>query len=164
MNIRHIEAADAAEFLTLLKEVDNSGTMLFEPNERQSSIEQERQKINNLLKKDNSTILVAEDNHALVGYLISIGGTVNRNKHCAYLVIGIAANYRGKGIGEMLFKQLFIWAKATGLSRLELTVMAHNHPAQKLYQKLGFTIEGEKNHSLIIDGEPINEYYMFKLL
>jgi hypothetical protein len=29
---------------------------------------------------------------------------------------------------------------------------------------MGFILEGEKVHSLIINGEPVNEYYLYKLL
>ncbi|WP_010531391.1 GNAT family N-acetyltransferase [Lentibacillus jeotgali] len=49
-------------------------------------------------------------------------------------------------------------------TRLELTVIKDNMKAVKLYQKMGFQIEGEKVHSLIIDGQPANEYYMYKLV
>jgi RimJ/RimL family protein N-acetyltransferase len=42
--------------------------------------------------------------------------------------------------------------------------MAHNSGAIALYKKMGFEIEGTKNHSLIVDGMYIDEYYMAKLV
>ncbi len=63
-----------------------------------------------------------------------------------------------------LFQRLFEWAKEMKLTRLELTVMKTNAKAYQLYRNLGFTVEGEKIHSLLVDGEPVNEYYLYKLL
>ncbi|RKO61454.1 hypothetical protein Cdeb_01403 [Caldibacillus debilis GB1] len=43
-------------------------------------------------------------------------------------------------------------------SRPELTVIKDNEKAFNLYRKMGFVLEGEKVHSLIINGKPVNEY------
>jgi RimJ/RimL family protein N-acetyltransferase len=59
---------------------------------------------------------------------------------------------------------VFQWAKEKEISRLELTVIKDNVKAFNLYKKMGFILEGEKVHSLIIDGLPVNEYYLYKLL
>jgi RimJ/RimL family protein N-acetyltransferase len=56
------------------------------------------------------------------------------------------------------------WSKSHQLKRLELTVMTHNNPAVNLYKRMGFQIEGIKKCSLIIDGNPVDEYCMSKLL
>ena len=47
---------------------------------------------------------------------------------------------------------------------LELTVMTHNTAGIALYKKQGFAIEGTKRHSLLINGQFIDEFYMSKLL
>ncbi len=49
-------------------------------------------------------------------------------------------------------------------SRLELTVRCDNTSAIALYQKQGFTIEGTKYRSLLVEGEYVDEYYMGLLL
>lgn len=56
------------------------------------------------------------------------------------------------------------WAKNKGMTRLGLTVIKNNKKAFHLYRKLGFSLEGEKINSLMINGRPMNEYYMYKLL
>jgi RimJ/RimL family protein N-acetyltransferase len=56
------------------------------------------------------------------------------------------------------------WARRVGLHRLELTVMPHNERAIALYQKRGFSIEGEISHSLYIDGEYVDEFLMAKIV
>ena len=50
------------------------------------------------------------------------------------------------------------------IHRLELSVVTHNEAGLRLYKKMGFKIEGTKRHSLLIDGEFVDEYYMSKLL
>lgn len=69
-----------------------------------------------------------------------------------------------KGVGTKLFTKLEEWAKERAIHRLELTVMVHNIAGIALYKNMGFEIEGTKRHSLFIDGNYVDEYYMSKLL
>ncbi|MBE1556808.1 GNAT family N-acetyltransferase [Sporosarcina limicola] len=164
MLIRIAEPNDAAQLVNLIQQVENSNFMLFEPGERTLSVEQQKKRIESMKEEKSSTILIAEDNGIVVGYLVVIGGNPNRAKHSVYLVIGIEENYRGKGIGAKLFTKLDEWARDQYIHRLELTVMVHNKAATALYEKMGFEIEGTKRHSLFIDGKYIDEYYMSKLI
>ncbi|KYC85931.1 GNAT family N-acetyltransferase [Heyndrickxia sporothermodurans] len=164
MNIRVIQQTDALAFAQLCKEIDESGFMLYEPGERVIDLEKEEKRIENFLNDDRSIILVAEDDEKLIGYIVAIGGNVKRTRHSAYLVLGVSENYRGRGVASRLFENLFAWAKANAFTRLELSVIKDNIKAVNLYRKMGFIIEGEKVHSLIIDGKPVNEYYLYKLL
>lgn len=121
--------------------------------------------IKQIKESNNSTILVAEaENNELIGYLFAIGGGVKRNKHSAYIVVGISKAYRGKGLGTKIFKELEQWAILHNIYRLELTVVTRNKNGLSLYQKSGFEIEGTKRKSLYIDDEFVDEYYMSKLL
>ncbi|MEK5521474.1 GNAT family N-acetyltransferase [Heyndrickxia sp. FSL W8-0423] len=164
MNIRVIQQTDALAFAQLCKEIDESGFMLYEPGERVIDLEKEEKRIENFLNDDRSIILVAEDDEKLIGYIVAIGGSVKRTRHSAYLVLGVKENYRGRGVASRLFESLFAWAKEKRFTRLELSVIKDNVKAVNLYRKMGFIIEGEKVHSLIIDGKPVNEYYLYKLL
>jgi len=164
MIIRKIKEDDATRFLELQKSVDQSGFMLFEPGERQWTVEQQQQSINRILSEENSIIFVAEENQQLAGFIVGLGSQLIRNKHSAYLVLGVHEDFRGKGVATQLFQQIFNWAKERGITRLGLTVIKTNEKAIRLYKKMGFEIEGEKVHSLIIDGKAVNEYYMYKLI
>jgi RimJ/RimL family protein N-acetyltransferase len=163
--IREISASDAAAFLMLNKELDReTAYMLYEENERATTLEQQKKMITTFLKMPNSTILVAEQDGQLVGHLSVIGGSVNRKKHSAYLAIGVLRSYGNQGIGTSLFEKMENWAARSGIKRVELTVMTHNEPAISLYKKMGFKIEGEKVCSLVVDGKSVDEYYMGKIL
>lgn len=165
MLIREIKLDDAESLINLIKQVESeSQFMLFESGERNIGPEQQEKRIEAMKKEGNSTIFVAEENNELIGYLIAMGANAKRNKHSVYLVIGILTQYRGLGIGTKLFKQLEEWATEHSIHRLELSVVTRNEAGLQLYKKMGFNIEGTKRHSLFINGEFVDEYYMSKLL
>jgi len=165
MIIRTICEDDAEQFLTLCNQRDlETQFMLLEPGERKNTLEEQRTQIEILLRQENQTIFVAEQDKHLIGYLAASGGTFKRNRHSAYLVIGILQAFTGQGIGTQLFQSLEDWAKQQHIHRLELTVMTHNTVGIALYKKQGFAIEGTKRHSLLINGQYVDEFYMSKLL
>ncbi|MGG1220724.1 GNAT family N-acetyltransferase [Priestia endophytica] len=163
--IREILVSDAEKFLTLNKKLDmETNYMLYEKGERNITVEDQSKFIRSFLNTSNSTILVVEQGKELVGYIAIVGGKLNRIKHRAHIVVGILQDYCNRGIGTQLFQKMEDWAKRHHLKRLELTVMTHNERAVFLYKKMGFEIEGIKKCSLIIDGHPIDEYSMSKVL
>lgn len=164
MYIRTAESDDAKQLVKLIKQIENSNFMLFEPGERKTTVDQQRKRIEAMSGEKTSTILVAEENGLLVGYLFAMGGNPVRVKHAVYLAIGVAESSRGQGVGTKLFGKLEEWAKERTIHRLELTVMVHNKAGITLYKKMGFEIEGTKRHSLFVDGNYVDEYYMSKLL
>ncbi|MDQ0232631.1 GNAT family N-acetyltransferase [Metabacillus malikii] len=165
MIIREIRTSDAEKLTSLIQQVEeNSQYMLWEEGERSLQPENQLKMIEIMKKSENSTILIAEDENKLVGYLLINGGKSRRNKHSGYIVIGIHKKFRGKGIGTLLFEELNQWAFKHNLHRLELTVVTRNKAALALYQKIGFEIEGTKRDSLFINGEYLDEYYMSKIL
>jgi ribosomal protein S18 acetylase RimI-like enzyme len=164
MIIRPIEVRDAENFIDLMKIIDESGFMMYEPGERNITVEQQRKIIEKILSEKKSIIFVAEAERKLAGYIAALGGNLKRNQHSTYLVLGVSKEHQGLGIATKLLHHVFEWAKEVGISRLSLTVIKDNAIAIHLYKKMGFILEGEKVHSLIINGEPVNEYYFYKLL
>jgi RimJ/RimL family protein N-acetyltransferase len=162
--IRVAEPNDAKQLVNLIEQVESSGFMLFEPGERKISEEQMGKRIDSIKEEKSSTILIAEDNGNIIGYLFAVGRNPTRVKHSVYIAVGVGENQRGTGIGARLFEALEEWANIQNIHRLELTVMTHNIAGIALYQKMGFEIEGTKRDSLLINGEYVDEYYMSKLL
>ncbi|MGP7817701.1 GNAT family N-acetyltransferase [Niallia sp. 01092] len=165
MIIRKIETSDSENFLTLRKTLDEeSEFMMLEPDERQTTLEQQKEYIKQTLYNHLSLILVCEIDGKIVGYLSATRESFKRMGHSAYIIIGILKAYTGKKIGTNLFSVLEDWAYSNNIHRLELTVMTHNEAAIALYKKMGFQIEGTKKHSLMINNQYIDEYYMAKLI
>jgi ribosomal protein S18 acetylase RimI-like enzyme len=52
--------------------------------------------------------------------------------------VGIAPDWRGRGLGEALLLQAFAGFRSLGLTRARLEVTAQNEPAVRLYRRLGF--------------------------
>ena len=127
-------------------------------------LDSQRLRIEQMLAQANSTILVAEHDERLIGFIEAIGGPFQRTHHCAHIVIGILQRYTGKGIGTQLFIALEAWARRQGLHRLELTVMEQNQAGLALYKKRGFVIEGRLRDSVYVDGKYVDMYSMAKLL
>lgn len=165
MIIRKIEKTDSGQFLELCRRLDEETKfMLFEPGERKSSVEQTEKMISSVVETENSSIFVCEYDGRLIGQMGVMGGRNARNRHSGYIVVGILQEFAGKGIGTKFFQAAEEWAKSVNITRLELTVMTHNEQAVALYKKMGFEIEGRKVHSLIVDGQYVDEYYMGKLI
>lgn len=165
MRVREAVLADATKLAELIQHVESSAEyMLWEAGERTIKPESQQKMIERLQETENSTILVAEHDGKLLGYLFAIGGNARKNRHAVYIVIGIHEHSRGRGIGTLLFQELDLWAKRQGVHRLELTVVKKNTAGLSLYQKAGFEIEGTKKDSLYINGQYVDEYYMAKLL
>lgn len=165
MAIREIQEHDARDFLELgRKLVEETQFMMLEPGERLTTVEEQRERISGTLSKDNSTILVAQSNSKLVGFVTGLGGAYRRNRHSVHVVIGILQAFTGQGLGTKLLSELEKWARGREIHRLELTVMVHNERAIGLYKKMGFEVEGTIRHSLFVNGAYVDEYYMAKLL
>lgn len=165
ITIRTATPDDAAAFLAMRAQIDLETTfMMLEPGERQTTVEQERERQAAIAKSDNKQTFLAEDDGQLVGWLWANGGDFRRNHHNVHIVIGIKAAHTNQGIGTRLFQACEAWAREHGLHRLELTVMTHNQLGLALYKKMGFQIEGTAPDALRVDGEYVDLYYMSKLL
>ena len=166
INIREIRLEDAEKLLKLSQQVDNETKFLMlELNERESTAAETETRIQAILDKENTTLLVAENSDGeLVGFLVADGGEFLRIKHRLYMGIAILQAYTGQGIGTKLFEAMEAWAREHGIHRIELTVMAHNKIAIGLYKKMGYQIEGRRVHSMLIDGQYVDEFYIGKVL
>jgi ribosomal protein S18 acetylase RimI-like enzyme len=72
--------------------------------------------------------------------------------HCGRLGMGVRKDFRRLGIGRRLIDRTIHTAREKGLERIELEVLASNTPAIRLYEKVGFVVEGVKKKTRKIDG------------
>lgn len=114
---------------------------------------------------ENEHLLVAEVKEAEVRKAVGMVGLhVGRNprlRHSASVGIMVHVDYQGKGIGTALLKKVIDLADNwLMLVRVELTAFVENEGAVKLYQSLGFQIEGTKKYAAIRNGRYADEYLM----
>lgn len=165
--VRAANPADAAALLDLRLRLDaETEFMMLEPGERSASLAETETELARIEACPNSVIFVAqaEAGPELAGYLSAEGGPYRRNRHVAWVVLGVRRRYAGRGIGMALLRQVEVWVIGAGIHRLELTVMAYNHRAIGLYRRMGFQIEGIRRQAMRVSGRFVDEYMMAKLL
>ena len=165
VRIRTARPYDAAALLDLMHQLDSeTAFMMYEPGERDSSVQDLARDLAAVARSPNSVVLLAELGGQLAGYVELTGGSFRRSRATAYVVIGVRAHAAGRGIGADLLQQARDWAAAHGVHRLELTVMVHNTRAIGLYERMGFTVEGRRSECLLIDGQFIDEFTMAAII
>ncbi len=82
--------------------------------------------------------LVVLDKHKVVAY---VGSWIILDE-CHITNVAVHPEYKGKKIAYNLLKILMDTVKLRGASAITLEVRVSNHPAQQLYQKLGFEVKG----------------------
>ena len=91
---------------------------------------------------NGTTFFVAEANGKFAGY-IGIDTVLDEG----YVTnIAVLPEFRKLGVGAALLSHTLLFAKEKGLAFISLEVRRSNIGAQKLYQKFGFNIEGERKN------------------
>lgn len=84
---------------------------------------------------DLSKSLVAVEENAIIG----LGMLAQRNNRSWITRLGLVANQRGKGTGEMVMRGLLANSDYLGIEKNMLEVIKGNTPAHQLFRKLDFT-------------------------
>lgn len=109
---------------------------------------------------ENDHYMVAEKAGEVVGVAGLTVGT-GRTRHSGSLFIYVARQQQGQGIGTRLMQSLLDLADNwLLLRRVELTVLTENDGAKRLYERLGFVVEGCRKMSVIAQGELKDEWLM----
>ncbi|HEY7125861.1 MAG TPA: GNAT family N-acetyltransferase [Ktedonobacterales bacterium] len=103
---------------------------------------------------------VAEVNGEVVG-LAGMNVGRGRLRHSGHVFLFVAREYQRQGIGRRLLEALLDVADNwLLLRRVELTVIVGNDHAKRLYERLGFEVEGRRKLSIVSQGELKDEWLM----
>jgi len=80
--------------------------------------------------------------------------------HRGTMGMGLLPDYRGRGLGEKLLRATIDAAVKMGIERVELEVYPSNQRAIRLYEKLGFRLEGTKHKARKLDGKYEDDRFM----
>lgn len=87
-----------------------------------------------------------------------------RRRHVGRIGMAVRDDWQGKGVGTALMQAAIDLAENwLNLSRLEVEVFTDNEPAIRLYQKLGFSIEGTMVRFAFRNGQYVDAYMMARL-
>ncbi len=123
--------------------------------------------MNEILKKTLNGglgILIEDENHKIVGAMLSFQHGPEAFKHTlGNMTMAVDPNYFGKGLGKRIFVD-FVTELAKNrpdIARAELQVRQNNQLAIKIYESVGFVIEGvQKNRILDAQGRLSSDVMM----
>ncbi|MFY0783105.1 GNAT family protein [Peribacillus simplex] len=165
--IRTGELEDAEAVLELQNSVISEGEYFIAvSNEFNKTIEQQRDWIQRSLENERETIIVAEINGEVIGWIGFESENRKRMSHKGSFGLMIRKNYRGMGIGKELVQALLDWAEANPLiEKVSLGVFSTNHRAIALYKSMGFVEEGRKIKEFkMSESEYVDDIIMYKLV
>lgn len=98
--------------------------------------------------------LVAVVDNRIIGFSRCEGSALKRLAHKVEFGVGVIKELWGYGIGKNLLQVSIDWADANNIKKIALQVLETNDKARRLYEKLGFTVEGIlKNDKRLSDGK-----------
>jgi RimJ/RimL family protein N-acetyltransferase len=162
VTIRGAVPDDAPALIECLKRVGGESSYLtFGPEGRGFDEVKQRVVLAEAHAKHNALALVALDGDRIVGNLLFEGGDRPRIRHGGELGISVLQAYAGKGVGRAMLESLIAWAQGSGVVRkLDLRVRSDNLGAIRLYERLGWQIEGLITRDLYVDGVFHDALYM----
>jgi RimJ/RimL family protein N-acetyltransferase len=115
-------------------------------------LEAVRQTVLNVIAHDD-VMFVALVGDEVIGWIDIIPARMEGFRHNGRLGMGVLREYRRMGLGKRLARAAIDKAQTLGLERVELSVLASNTSAIRLYEKLGFEVEGVNRRARKLDGE-----------
>jgi ribosomal protein S18 acetylase RimI-like enzyme len=74
--------------------------------------------------------------------------------------LAVATEARGRGVGRALLGALLEEARRQGALRVTLRVLGHNLPARRLYESMGFVVEGIQPGEFYVAGKYVDDVLM----
>ncbi|MFV0400463.1 MAG: GNAT family N-acetyltransferase [Oscillospiraceae bacterium] len=104
-------------------------------------------------RDDNCLVAVVDDKIVGAVWTRILSGAVrgfgNVDEHTPEFAISLYRQYRGKGIGTRLMRDMLALLKEKGYAQTSLAVQKDNY-AVKMYENVGFTIVGENEEEYIM--------------
>lgn len=155
ITIRPVRADDAEALWRIAREQGVIETTMALPSFR---LEQRARSLAELTADDHYFVAEVEGRVAgLAGLTVGTG----RTRHSGYVFVYVARERQGRGVGTRLLRALLDLADNwLLLRRVELTVLVEHEGAKRLYERLGFVVEGRRKMSVIAQGELKDEWLM----
>ncbi|MBD1381642.1 GNAT family N-acetyltransferase [Metabacillus arenae] len=155
--LRPVRKSDAEDIIEAVKSILDSG--LYIQKEAPRTIEEERAFIDKI-KKNDHMYTAAELDGKVVGIARVMRGELEMKRHTGLFRTWLHETVQGLGIGKELMNYTLEWCKIHQLHKLCLTVFTSNDIATKLYERVGFIIEGVQKEQVYLNGEYDDEMFM----
>ena len=151
---------DLLEFINGLVEED-AMIAVSQKHTRESETDWLARKLTNM-EKDKHVAVVAEADGGVVGSC-ELNPRPGRMSHVGSLGISVKENYRDRGIGQELMRELETRAVKAGIEVLCLEVYSIS-PAVEFYRRLGYVEYGRLPGGIRYKGEYVDAVSMYKLV
>jgi RimJ/RimL family protein N-acetyltransferase len=158
--VRAAEPGDAAALVRLGDEVGGEPEGWLIAGDGWRSVGEERRYLRAVRRLPDAAVFVAEHGGRVVARLSLARDRHPASAHVADLGLMVAAAHRRRGIGRALLGAAVEWARAAGVTKLELHVFPHNEPAIRLYESFGFEREGYRRRHYRRGGEYVDAILM----
>lgn len=108
----------------------------------------------------NNVLFVAQHGHEIVGQADCHRGAYPKTAHAGTIGIAVRDGWREIGLGRVLMERILAWMREGGFEKACLSVFATNARAQRLYEALGFRVEGTRKGQVKIRGDSVDEIEM----
>jgi RimJ/RimL family protein N-acetyltransferase len=160
VRIREAEPKDAAALVSLARAVGREPERWLLSSTDWRAPAAERRYLRAVHRSAHAAVFVAEAPEGLVARLSVARDPHPASHHVADLGLMVAASHRRRGIGRALLQRAVDWARASGVTKLELHVFPDNEPALALYEAFGFVREGYRRRHYRRDGEYVDAVLM----
>ncbi len=111
----------------------------------------------------NAPVFAAFDDDTAVGLIGLWLQAGARTEHRAIVVmVYVKSDRRGQGIAQKLLQAVESYARDNGISQLELSVLAENQTAWRLYKREGYTEFGRRPNWISLNGQMYDEVMMLR--
>ena len=133
MNIRIMKTSDYEQIYNMWLSCAGMGL---------NNVDDSKEGIEKFLKRNPTSCFVAIDDNVIVGAVIA--GNDGRRGYIYHLAVN--PNYRKKGIGTSLVKNVINALEDLGINKVALVAFKRNEEANSFWEKQGFTTREDLNY------------------
>lgn len=157
VTLRPVVEEDANDIISSVSSIIKEGTYI--QKERVRTLEEELAFIKHVTTNDHMYMAVDIEGK-VKGIARVLRGELVMKQHTGLFRTWLHQDAQGKGIGKKVMEYTLEWCKQHNLHKLCLTVFATNQIAIKLYEKVGFAIEGIQKEQVCLNGVYDDEIFM----
>jgi RimJ/RimL family protein N-acetyltransferase len=163
--IREATVEDAEAVLDYITYIAGESDFLtFGPGEFELTVAEEEEFLRQASESTGRLSLLGVLDGALVASLNFSAGTRPRTRHAGGFGMSVRRHAWGLGIGSALLDALIEWARAAGITKINLQVRVDNVRAIRLYRRKGFVIEGTIRRTIALGGTYFGTHWMGLIL
>lgn len=162
--LREAAPQDAPAMIEFLNQVSNETPYTYNYPGQKLKLENQELRIANEQKSQNSIRIFAFDNSRLIGQIAlwKLNPDHPWLKHKAEFAMMITKEWWGSGLAKALLNEIDTFARSIEVTRIEATVSCSNERGVALYKKHGYLIEGTAKAYKIVDGVPLDSFFIAK--